>query len=585
MAFSMCAGSLLLGGKSAHRVDNVPSLKVEWNDDRTKFRVRVGAVYYGWFLTTAANKKAVLVLLREMYDSRTGRRLFTEEQLAALLGSPNRQAVDGHMKGFREANGDFGKYLRRTQKVDSEVVEVVWKTLRANPYVSLSELTTGVNAVYDGAKPLSSANVRKALEEISGYRIWRLLLNGVEQGRAHYDEVFLIEHLLRLLTEQMSDTSPGSLLPEGCEVSELQASPAEGETQAGPLKMSARVMSRLEALFSPCETSQIGPRVSGAWEGGSSLVLLAFVLYSSGLSYAVIGGWIGVDAGTVCRWMVPLSAYGWTWLQQQPLNFSGQVAVDEKHIKIAGVPWYLFVAVDCVTRCPLHLAFYPSNGEWYCRTFLLELNAKGYRPYVIVTDGWDGYIKAIAKAFPHAKHNLCRFHLIRSVFRRMKRIKFFDASVCKRVKTLFHSDDPRTVRRRIAGLKETLSERGKTWIIKGLLAKLEQAMPAVGNPERWPSTSNAAEWFFRDFERLVYVPKGPFQDVASARKLTGLFVLGYVFRMGLKGQACPLERARVDVSRLPFYHLVNRPKLSKLQECIAEQYTDDLSKDDRLKQA
>lgn len=110
-------------------------------------------------------------------------------------------------------------------------------------------------------------------------------------------------------------------------------------------------------------------------------------------------------------------------------------------------------------------------------------------------------------------------------------------------------------------------------------------MPAVGNPVRWPSTRNAAEWFFRDYERLVYGPKGPFQSLESAQKLTGLFVLGYVFRIGLKGQACPLERAQVEVSRIPFYHLINRPKLSKFQECIAQQYMDDRSREEHEKQA
>lgn len=579
------SGSAVSERSSVNGVDHAPSLNVEWNAEGTQFRVKVDRVYYGWFANTASNRKVVLVLLREMYDSRTGRRLFTEAALAALLGSTHRQAVDGHMKGFRDAGGDLGKYVQRTRKVDVEVVALVWKTWSADPYVSLAELTARVNAGYEGPKLLNSANVRKALEEISGYRIWRTMLRGVEKGRAHYDEVFLIDHLLRLLSEQTPEDSMVSALPEGCEVSELSASPAQGEAHDGPLKMSRRVVSRLEAFFSPCNVSQIDSQVSGAWEGVSGLLLLAFVLYSSGLSYAVIGGWIGVDASTICRWMVPLSAYGWRWLQQQPLSFSGQVAVDEKHMTIAGVTWYLFVAVDCVTRCPLHLAILPSNSEWYCRTFLLELKAKGYRPYVIVTDGWDAYIKAIATAFPHAKHNLCRFHLIRSVFRRMSSLKFFDTAVCKALKTLFHTTDPRTVRRRLADLQDTLSSQGKTWCIEGLVAKLDQVMPAVGNPERWPSTSNAAEWFFRDFERLAYLPKGPFQDLASAQKLTGLFVLGYVFRMGLKGQACPLERAQVDVSRIPLYHLLNRPNVSKLQELIAEQYTDGLSKEDRQKQA
>ncbi len=128
--------------------------------------------------------------------------------------------------------------------------------------------------------------------------------------------------------------------------------------------MSARVVQRFEALCSPCETSHIDTRISGAWEDVSGLMLLACVLYRSGLSDAVIGDWIGVDASTVCRWMAPLSAYGWTWLQQQQLNCSGQVAVDEKHRTIGGVTWYLFVAVDCITRCPLHVAFYPSHSEW-----------------------------------------------------------------------------------------------------------------------------------------------------------------------------------------------------------------------------
>ncbi len=154
-----------------------------------------------------------------MYDNRTGDRLFTEEALAARLGSTNRQAVDGHMKGVREAEGDFLEYLRGKCKVDAGVVDLVWNTWCRDPYMSMSELTARVNADYDGEKPLNRANVRKALTELSG----------------------------------------------------------------------------------------------------------------------------------------------WTWLQQQQGCFLGQVAVDEKHITIAGVTWYLFVAVDCVTRCPLHLNFFPSN--------------------------------------------------------------------------------------------------------------------------------------------------------------------------------------------------------------------------------
>lgn len=551
-----------------------------------QFRIKVDHVYYGWFADTASNRKAVVVFLREMRDSESGRWVFTEAELAQLFGSSNRQAVDGHMKDFREAGGKILEYLKRKRKVDDEVVERVWQEFCADPYGSLSALTDRVNAGYSAEKSLNEANVREAFSQISGYKIWRKMLKGLESGQARYEQGFLLERLLDMVSEYSAGSEHAPALPEGLDVTELQRAEVHGESLFTKVKIPEFLNEHLEAVFSTCDDiPALGKQLSGAWEGTSGVILLVFVLYSSGLSDAVIGGWVGVDASTICRWLEPFSAWGWVWLQQQRVCFSGQVAVDEKDIKIGGVTWYMCVAVDCVTRLPLHINFYPSNGEWYCRTFLFELKAKGYHPYVVVTDGWDGYIKAILKAFPNAKHHLCRFHLIRSVFRRMKKIKFFDAEVSKMVGNLFHSADPRTVRRRVATLKDTLTDQGKLWIIEGLLAKLEQVMPAVGNPERWPSTSNGAEWFFRDFERLVYLRKGPFQDEKSARKLTGLFVVGQVFRMGLKGQACPLERAQVDVALIPFYHVINRPKLSKLQELIAVQYTDGPSAQETQKQA
>ena len=80
--------------------------------------------------------------------------------------------------------------------------------------MSLSELSANVNAVYAGNTPLSSANVREALHEISGYRVWRKLLNDVAKGRAHYEASFLIELLLGLLSEQTSENSKAPSLPD-----------------------------------------------------------------------------------------------------------------------------------------------------------------------------------------------------------------------------------------------------------------------------------------------------------------------------------------------------------------------------------
>jgi transposase-like protein len=549
-------------------------VEIERNQEEKRFRVKLGDIYSGWFVDIPSNRKAVLVFLREMYDRETGRWVFTEEELAGLLGSANRQAVDSHMKGFRDADGNLLDFLKHKRKVDDEVLELVWQVFCSNPYASLSSMTEQANASYSGSKPLNPSNVREALSQTGGYKVWREMLKGLEKGQAHYKEGYLVAHVLELLSEQAEAVEPLPLLEKRVDRLELHGSAPQGEEVASRVSLSDSFREQVAPLFSKAGDGQrLHQQVMECWDGPLGVVFLAFVLYSSGLSYATIGGWVGVDASTVCRWLIPVSSWGWLWLQQQRVSFSGQVAVDEKELKIDGKPWYLFVAVDCVTRFPLHIDIYPSNNGKYCTLFLLELKLKGYRPYVIVTDGWDAYIDAIQTVFPHAKHLLCRFHLIRSVFRRMRQIKFFDAEISKRLCKLFQSDDPRTVRRRVAALHARLLKSGKQWVLEGLLSKLEQVMPAVGNPTRWPSTSNAAEWFFGAYDRF-YRLKGPFQDESSARKLTALFVLGSVFRMGLAGQACPLERTQTDVSMIPFYHLINRPKLSKLQDLIAKQYDD-----------
>ncbi len=163
------AGAALERGQSQRQAsDKQPDVVIEVKEAEKQFRVKIGHTYCGWFMDTASNRKAVVVLLRQMYDSETGEWVFTEEELAVILGSPNRQAVDGHMKGYRDAGGDLLDFLKRQRKVDDAVVESVWQVFCENPYASLSEMTRQANTRYDGQKPLTKANVREALCQIPG---------------------------------------------------------------------------------------------------------------------------------------------------------------------------------------------------------------------------------------------------------------------------------------------------------------------------------------------------------------------------------------------------------------------------------
>ena len=299
---------------------------------------------------------------------------------------------------------------------------------------------------------------------------------------------------------------------------------------------------------------------------------MAFILYYYGISQGTIGSWFGKNKSTICRWLEDISRLASAYLKNLVVDFSGKIAIDEKWIKIGDVWFYLFVAVDCVSGYPLLAQIYESNSTNYCKLFLLELKSKGYIPKIIITDGWDSYIKAIKTVFPNAEHLLCRFHVIRSLFRRLQKAKIFNKEIYKLIGNIFKTDYKKTVRRRISKIKEKLAPLVTVKVIMGGLdKKLPQVIKAVGNKNK-PSTSNAAETFFSRFDRFYKAKRGYFCDKESAQKHLNLFLLGYIFAIGAKGQACPLEKTDANVIQLPIYHLVNRPNIIMLKERMAQYY-------------
>jgi len=534
-------------------------LVVERKD--TQFRVITQGFSTDWWEDTPSNRKALVVLLRSLRDE-SGKVLFTYEELAQVFGSTNRQAAHEHMQGFVEGDGDMGDFLERKRKVDGEVVAAVEAELEGDLWVGMEVLADRVNARL-GREDLTASNIATALDQVSGRKVRRWFLRVVACGEAHYKEGYVLGRLFDWVASGIGKEGLG--VAEEVVTSLEEATPPLGGEE---LELSDQGAQIQERVLESQEVTLEG--LASIWESALGWVILAFALYMQGVSLSVIGSWLGVDKSTVCRWFSQLAPVGWTWVQAQKAAFSGRVEADEKWIKLGGVWWYLFAAVDSVTGYPLHLALYPSNSGAYCKLFLLELKQLGYAPRVIITDGWNAYIRAIAEVFPQAEHLLCRFHVLRSVFRRLRKAGVGHSEVWKWVGKLFQTRDKRTVRRRVARLCGMLDGLGKGEVVSGLLLKLPQVLSAVGSTWR-PSTANGVERFFGAFDRF-YLAKGPFCDLASAQKHLQLFVLGYLLRVGAKGQACPLERAGGKVEALPLYHLLNRPKVRMLRERMAQEY-------------
>ena len=523
------------------------------------------------------NRRGLMIFLRTLRRP-DGRPLMSYEGIAQQLGYPDRRNVHNFWMEFEACGEDLQAYLSRKKKVDGEVVALCEQIWKAHPLWSAVQVYEElVRCVPERANHLSEENVRIAGHRIGFLGIQQVLKRQLAEGEVHVAEPILLDALFELADAgaqvQAENASWVAPIPEALEAIRPQGVAPSLAHSARAVTSEALQTSWLEEDASPCALKQL-------WEGVTGRVMLCFVLYFHGLSLEVISSFFGVHKTTIMRTLAPLAALNWQDVVAKGQRFfSGILCVDEKWIKINGVWWYLFVAVDHVSGFPLHVALLPQNSTVYCRTFLLEVKALGYRPKTIITDGWDAYVKAILTVFPNAQHLLCRFHALKAAFRRLKKgIKDWkERNVWgEKLKTLFHTPSKRTVKRRLERLKRETEGTPAFSVITRLMAKLPKLLPAVGSTFR-PSTANAAERFLGAFDRF-YRQKGPFPHEASANKHIQLFMIGYVFH-ALSSQAkaehrglCPLQPAGYQVGHIPFFHMLNRPDVALLQKGMADQY-------------
>ena len=100
--------------------------------DGQRFRVRTPEVSTQWLLDTPSHRHLTVVWFRLMVDAQ-GKPCFTLQELAALVGSANRQAASQHLEDFRPCGDDFRAFILRQRQVDATVVAGVLKELLQTP--------------------------------------------------------------------------------------------------------------------------------------------------------------------------------------------------------------------------------------------------------------------------------------------------------------------------------------------------------------------------------------------------------------------------------------------------------------------
>jgi hypothetical protein len=92
-------------------------------------------------------------------------------------------------------------------------------------------------------------------------------------------------------------------------------------------------------------------------------------------------------------------------------KFSGTLCVDEIHLG----RFTLLLATDPISDLPVGFALVRRNDKSHVRRFLNGLKSWGLLPRVVVSDSSNLYPDVLAELWPHARHQLCVFHILKDV--------------------------------------------------------------------------------------------------------------------------------------------------------------------------
>ncbi len=454
-----------------------------------------------------------------------------------MVGRANRPAARQHLEDCRQCGEDVRALVLRQRKVDAPVVEAVWAELLHTPLAGPTALVSRVNAPL-GRQDLTAANVESALEQISCVPVLRTRRRQLAAGQVH-------DQAAALLTEMLESLALPVPLPAGGSVP-----PADrGMRLADPPALAALVTPDLPLAQVPGSLCWLTFRMTLCyWNGPLS----------------VLGRWCGVHKTTILRWVLGLALAWWPLMQQwlvEGVN-AHRVYVDEQWRKIRGRWQYWFVVLDVAPELPVLAALLPSRSPWACRGLGRQLRLLKNVPQVIITDGLQAY----ASLVPGATHVWCRVHQQQGVTHWWQRHCATEAEINARqpvMTQVLQTRDQRTVRRRLARLKERAAELGITPWVAGVEEKLPQLICRVGSV-RVPSTTKAIERFFRAFQRF-YRTRGGFHSVLSAKRERLLFWVVYVFTQHATTGQAPIETILPEARRMPLSRVINDP-FSALQE-------------------
>jgi transposase-like protein len=367
--------SLKLKGDSMNNL----SLKKENN----KLRLSIGE-YFIELTDSAPNEKTMMIIAREIRAEKNNKHGLTFQEISEGLGHDSRQYSNNFYREYQDSGEDILQFLERKNSLKESSFELIERQILASPFLAISDQHKCFLENHPEIA-ISEATFRSYVSEIDSCKILR--------------------RIEKLISAKEVPTNAGLYVKELLEICEMRP------------EKKKEIITLFPEVNAPKE------EMNTAIDFGNMKIqkyILVVFLYACGLSQEIIAILFGVSKSTIHYWTHTLCSSA---LEDEILlaikSWSGQVSFDEKWIWINGSWWFVLSAVDAITGFPLLINIYPSLDSISWSLFFKKFKSLYGVPSLIISDGCQKILFAKNFIFPHVRHQLCKFHKIKNLLKKI----------------------------------------------------------------------------------------------------------------------------------------------------------------------
>jgi hypothetical protein len=178
------------------------AVRKEYEGEVLLVKEKEGKVYH---LPLEGNNRKALVGVLLLLKDEQGEPLYTEEEIAKMVGLSERRDVSNYWVEFAGCGYDFRRYMSRQYVIDEEVLRFMEEQWGVDPFLSAEEMAEKVAEAYPEKAKLSGGGIRQAAGRMNGYRVVSRIRKLIDKGKVSYKESYVIGRLMQMVMELIQE--------------------------------------------------------------------------------------------------------------------------------------------------------------------------------------------------------------------------------------------------------------------------------------------------------------------------------------------------------------------------------------------